>query len=434
MGGWIDTANLGHPGAEGIALGHGPGRSDERSSAPDISLSGAGTGPARRPYDRAVPVRAALAPHTDQLVAGGVAALYVVEILTGGELTENRGAGVAIAMCFASSLLARRTIPLLPLLAAVAVVEINHTVLHGVAEGGAFMLGLILALYSGTRHGRGWMLWACGAVSVALIPLAAFDPTQSPTAGDWIFFAMFIGSPTAAGRIFAIRHRTDERLLRENAALAAERDRRANEAVAAERTRIARELHDVVAHAISVIVLQARGGRRVLSSHPDEASAAFGTIERSGEQALEEMRRLLAMLRYDEEHDLSPQPGLHALESLAGSMTRMGLPVEVVREGIPVELSAGVDLSAYRIVQEALTNALKHAGPARARVRVTYEPDHLSLEVVDDGPGTGTGGGSGHGLLGIRERAELFGGQVQSGVRPDGGYAVRARLPLGMTP
>jgi signal transduction histidine kinase len=168
----------------------------------------------------------------------------------------------------------------------------------------------------------------------------------------------------------------------------------------------------------------------VLSSSPGEATTAFDTIEHTGEQALDEMRRLLAMLRYDEEHSLSPQPGLHALDDLAGSMTRMGLPVQVVREGTPVELPAGVDLSAYRIVQEALTNALKHAGPARARVRIRFADEHVDLEVVDDGPGTGTGGGSGHGLVGIRERAELYGGQVEAGRCAEGGYAVRARLPI----
>jgi signal transduction histidine kinase len=380
-----------------------------------------------------VSIRAGVAAHLDALVAGLLGVLYVSEVLFSGELTQDRGAGVAVAIFFASSFLARRTIPLVPLLAAVAVIEINHTVLHGVAEGGSFMLGLVIALYSGTRYSRGWMLPACVVVSVAIIPLAAFDPDQPPTVGDWIFFTTFIGFPTVAGRIFHRRHETDERLARENAALAAERDRRAAEAVAEERARIARELHDVVAHAISVIVLQARGGRRVLATSPTEAATAFDTIEHTGEQALEEMRRLLAMLRYDEEHGLSPQPGLHALDDLAGSMTRMGLPVEVVREGTPVELSAGVDLSAYRIVQEALTNALKHAGPARARVRVRYAADHLDLEVVDDGPGTGLGGGSGHGLLGIRERAELYGGHVESGRCPDGGYAVRARLPIGVT-
>jgi signal transduction histidine kinase len=277
------------------------------------------------------------------------------------------------------------------------------------------------------------MLPACVVVSIGIIPLAAFDPQQPPTVGDWIFFTTFIGFPTVAGRIFHHRHATDVRLALENAALAAERDVRAAEAVVEERARIARELHDVVAHAISVIVLQARGGRRVLATSPEDARTALDTIEHTGEQALEEMRRLLAMLRYDEEHRLSPHPGLHALDDLAGSMTRMGLPVELVREGTPVELAAGIDLSAYRIVQEALTNALKHAGPARARVRVAYTHDHLDLEVVDDGPGTGTGGGSGHGLVGIRERAELYGGHVEAGRRPDGGYAVRARLPIGAT-
>jgi signal transduction histidine kinase len=374
-------------------------------------------------------IRAAQA-HVDALLAGGLAVLYVAEVLFSGELTHDQGAGVAVALFFASSFLARRTLPLLPLLAAVAVVEINHTVLHGIAEGGSFMLGLIIALYSGTRHARGWMLGACVVVSVAIIPLAALDPQQPPTAGDWIFFATFIGFPTIAGWIFRQRHATDQRLAGENAALVVERDRRAAEAVAEERARIARELHDVVAHAISVIVLQARGGRRVLVSSPSDATTAFDTIEHTGEQALGEMRRLLEMLRYDEGHGLSPQPGLHALDDLAGSMTRMGLPVDIVREGTPVELTAGIDLSAYRIVQEALTNTLKHAGPARAHVRVSYQADHLELEVVDDGSGEGTGGGSGHGLVGIRERAELYGGQVETGRCPGGGFAVRARLPI----
>ena len=378
-------------------------------------------------------IRAGLSSHVDVLVAGLLGMLYVTEVLFSGELTHDQGAGAAIAVFFASSFLARRTLPLVTLLAACAVIEINHTVLHGIAEGGSFMLGLIIALYSGTRYARGWMLPTCVVVSLAIIPLAAFDPKQPPAVGDWIFFATFIGFPIMAGRIFHHRHATDQRLARENAALAAEQDLRAAEAVAEERARIARELHDVVAHAISVIVLQARGGRRVLATSPQDATTAFDTIEHTGEQALEEMRRLLAMLRYDEDHGVSPQPGLHALDELAGAMTRMGLPVEVVREGAPVELAAGVDLSAYRIVQEALTNALKHAGPARARVRIGYAADHLELEVVDDGPGTGNGGGSGHGLVGIRERAELYGGRVEAGRCPAGGFAVRAVLPIGAT-
>src|SRR5690348_16643232 len=188
--------SLGILGVAHIAPRSGADPSGERSSLGRTSLSGAGTSRAGRPYDLAVSVRAVVVSHTDQLLAGGLGVLYVVEVLFSGELTDDRGAGAAIAVCFAASLLARRTLPLLPLLVAVAIVEINHTVLPGVAEGGSFMLGLIVALYSGTRYARGWMLWACVAVAVALVPLAAFDPAQPPTAGDWAFFAVFIGSPT----------------------------------------------------------------------------------------------------------------------------------------------------------------------------------------------------------------------------------------------
>jgi signal transduction histidine kinase len=144
------------------------------------------------------------------------------------------------------------------------------------------------------------------------------------------------------------------------------------------------------------------------------------------------MRRLLGMLREnDEELALAPQPSLRRIDELVASMTATGLPVDLTVEGEPVELPPGVDVSAYRIVQEALTNALKHAGPARARVILRYSADDLELEILDDGSGNGHGGGSGHGLHGIRERVAVYGGQLESGARPEGGYALRARLPLG---
>jgi signal transduction histidine kinase len=196
--------------------------------------------------------------------------------------------------------------------------------------------------------------------------------------------------------------------------------------------RIARELHDVVAHAISVIVLQARGGRRVLQSDPGEALQALDAIERAGEQALTEMRRLLGLLRDgDEELALAPQPSLARIDDLAASLAETGLPVVVRVEGTPVSLPPGIDVTAYRIVQEALTNTLKHAGPARASVVVRYEPGAVELEVLDDGPGVAGGNGSGHGLAGIGERVAVYGGELASGRRPEGGYALRARLPFG---
>jgi signal transduction histidine kinase len=180
------------------------------------------------------------------------------------------------------------------------------------------------------------------------------------------------------------------------------------------------------------MVLQARGGRRVLHSDPADASDAFGIIEETGQQALTEMRRMLGTLRTsDEALALAPQPSLKELGRLVEQVQAAGLPVQVAVEGEPRELPPGVDLSAYRIVQEALTNALRHAGPARARVLVRYGPDDLELEIADDGAGSGDGSGSGYGLIGMRERVSVYGGELAAGPEPGGGYALRVRLPLG---
>jgi signal transduction histidine kinase len=188
-----------------------------------------------------------------------------------------------------------------------------------------------------------------------------------------------------------------------------------------------------VAHALSVMVLQARGGRRMLGQDPGDTREALDAIEGTGAQALGEMRTLLGML--DEgEAELAPQPTLARVEELVTGLEAAGLPVQLVIEGEPVELPPGMDASAYRIVQEALTNSLKHAGPARARVTLRYVPGELELEVVDDGAGTGNGGGTGRGLAGIRERVAVYGGELEAGRRPGGGYALTARLPLGGAP
>jgi signal transduction histidine kinase len=269
--------------------------------------------------------------------------------------------------------------------------------------------------------------------AVLTVVVMVNDP-ESVNVGAVIFFGLFFGVPWTVGRMMRNR-RLREIALEERAdALEREQEQRARAAVAEERTRIARELHDVVAHAISVVVVQARGGRRMLEDEPAEARQAFDTIERTSQQALVEMRRLLGLLRSDDEQlALAPQPSLSRLDALVTEVCGAGLPVEVEIRGTPVELPPGVDLSAYRIVQEALTNALKHAGPARARVVVRYEPSEIELEIVDDGAssanGSGTGEGSGHGLTGIRERVGVYGGELEAGPQRDGGYAVRARLP-----
>jgi signal transduction histidine kinase len=211
-----------------------------------------------------------------------------------------------------------------------------------------------------------------------------------------------------------------------------ERDLAAREAVTEERARIARELHDVVAHSVSVMVVQAQAGPRLLG-HPERVRSTFGSIEASGREALTELRRLLGVLRTaDEQLAIGPQPGLDSLQSLVEQVRAAGLEVEFRVEGLPVQLPAGIDLSAYRIVQEALTNTLKHAGSAEAQVTVRYGASALELEVADNGSGAGASANSGgHGLIGMRERAALYGGTLEAGSRNGHGYAVRARLPLG---
>ena len=213
------------------------------------------------------------------------------------------------------------------------------------------------------------------------------------------------------------------------AARSAELQRQAEQAAAAERARIARELHDIVAHHLSVIVLQAAGARA--AGKPAEAS--LEKIENSARQALSETRRLLGVLRDpDEEAGLAPQPGIGDLDALAASVRAAGLPVHLVIDGDPAALPAAVDVSVYRIVQESLTNVLKHAGPARAEVTIGCAADTVTVEVTDNGtaePGRKAPAG-GHGLAGMRERAAVFGGELAAGPRPGGGFAVRARLPL----
>jgi signal transduction histidine kinase len=208
-----------------------------------------------------------------------------------------------------------------------------------------------------------------------------------------------------------------------------ERDLAAREAVVEERARIARELHDVIAHNVSMMVVQAGAERRVV----DESSTreVLETVEQIGRSALTEMRRLVGMLRSDGDDLLAPQPGLDDLPTLVTQVREAGLPVELVVEGDRRTLPVGIELSGYRIVQEALTNALKHAGDARAEVRVHYRPDSLELEIVDDGneqPASAQGGG--HGLVGMRERVALYGGRLDAGRRVNGGFAVRVLLPI----
>ena len=213
------------------------------------------------------------------------------------------------------------------------------------------------------------------------------------------------------------------------------REEEGRRAVAEERARLARELHDVVAHAVSMVVVQAEAGAAA-GGPPERVEEAFDAIAETGRTALAELRRLLGVLRSPgEAASRQPQPGVAQLEPLVESVRRAGLPVEVRVEGNGRPLPPGVDLSAYRIVQEALTNSVKHAGPARACVLLRYGERELEVEVVDDGRGPRPGGtaAGGHGLAGMRERTALLGGELDVGPAPGGGFAVRARLPLELS-
>jgi signal transduction histidine kinase len=210
-----------------------------------------------------------------------------------------------------------------------------------------------------------------------------------------------------------------------------ERDVAAREAVVEERARIARELHDVIAHHVSMIVVQAGAERRVLGEANASTREVLETVEQIGRGALTETRRLLGMLRGEGSESLTPQPGLGDVPALVGQLREAGLPVELQVEGERRELPVGIELSAYRIVQEALTNALKHAGEARATVHVRYGAEALELEIADDGAGgAARAAGGGHGLVGMRERVALYGGRFQASRNPGGGFVVRVLLPI----
>jgi signal transduction histidine kinase len=297
-------------------------------------------------------------------------------------------------------------------------------------------LGLVLlvSVYSAAAHTADRDETAAGALVVASVPILtgahALDyEWPDPGATTNVFIGFIFLTITFRGAWLAGKWMQQKRA--KQRALVAERAEQALEALRAERARIARELHDVLAHAISVIVLQARGARHALAEQPQEARGAIDAIERTASLALGEMRRLLNVIRADDgAAALTPQPSLVQIEPLITEVRAAGLPVELRVDGTPRELPPGVDLCAYRIVQEALTNSLKHAGPATAQVLLRYGNDTLELEVADTGAGTVNGNLAGLGLAGMRERVLLFGGHLESGPSPHGGYLVRARLPL----
>jgi signal transduction histidine kinase len=303
-----------------------------------------------------------------------------------------------------------------------------------------FFLGpaILVAVYSVAAYGRRWV--ALAGLAVAELGVAALQHTLfefGSEGTEWVGFMGILAAAWLLG-LFAHNYRAYAAGLEERTAeLERAREELARRAVTEERLRLARELHDVVAHAMSVIAVQSGVGAHVADSRPGEVGKALAAIEATSRAALTELRRLLGVLRQDgdPQASLAPVPGLANLEGLLAEVAEAGLAVRLRVEGTPAPLPAGVDLSAYRIVQEALTNVIKHAGPAHAQVTIRYRDHEVAVEVIDDGRGVaavaGDGGkGTGHGLLGMAERVAAFGGDLEVGPHPGGGFRVAARLPL----
>ncbi|MGN6167898.1 MAG: sensor histidine kinase [Solirubrobacteraceae bacterium] len=367
----------------------------------------------------------------------GLAGLVFVAIVV--DLALNRWHGplvldVLIAAWIATALLWRRKHPLLVAAAVLAGAAGLLITLTSPKDATSLVIVVIIASYSTGAHLN--LRRAIAGFVVTVGAIAAVCIVKTPN--DVFFPVVFFGIvPWALGRVIrnqtALARELTEKAEREQIAREEEEAR----ATVAERARVARELHDVLAHNLSVMVIQASAAGRIVERDPAAAVEAAQLISRTGRETLNELRYVFGPVRKQDGEALGAAPGLANIEHLASRAHRAGLPVEVYVKGKPLELSPGVDLTAYRVVQEALTNALKHARGSRATVTVHYEPREVVVEVLDNGAGTAGNGtavdSGGHGLVGMRERVALYGGKLEASKR-DSGFAVRARLPAGERP
>ncbi len=370
--------------------------------------------------------------------AAGAGALAVIALLQDASFDRPVPAVlVDVAMC--ATVAWRRRMPAaMTLLALVGTAAVDR-----VAGGQPAVLPVVLALnyYIVGRHSgqRGWALIDYVLLLVPLPGIATSPSTPSP--GDPLLidilsvWGFFMVAPFLAGRVVGTRSRMNEQLRRNVQVLEHEQRERARHAIAQERSRIARELHDVVAHSVSVMVIQTAAARRVAPTNPAAARAALHAVENCGRDALVDLRRMVGVLQRTDLDVLgATAPGLSQLSKLADHARASGLDVEIRIDGKACQVPAALDLVLFRIVQEALTNAVKHVGPAHACVHVSYGAGCLELDITDSGAAVGRStapvDGSGQGLVGMRERVALYGGQLQTGPRPEGGFRVHARLPL----
>ena len=380
-------------------------------------------------------------PRTDLLLALGLAAVSLLQVTVVYPIAST-GVGVAVALATTLPVAWRRVNPVAATLATSLAWVIPTDGYLFVGYVVAFLQYYSLAAYVGPSR----TVIAVATLGVVLSIVSA--ALRDDVVGEYFGALPAVVLPAITGRVVRRLREDADRLAELTVHLERERERAEHAAVAEERGRIARELHDVVAHGVSVIAIQADAAEAALDRDPELARAPLRTIRRSAKEALEEMRRLLGVLREDGDGgDLLPQPGLGLLDDLVEHARGAGLEVTLAVDGEPRPLSPGLDLSAYRIVQEGLTNVRKHAAGAPARVTVTWAPRELALEVRDSGParpaspaGAASSGparwtaNGGHGLVGMRERVRMHGGELHAGPAAGGGFAVRARLPLEERP
>ena len=362
---------------------------------------------------------------TDAALAFALAAVVLFEVFTSkGYLTGSAWVYVPVAVLMTVPLAWRRRAPLLVVVLVMGSFAAQSLILDPTPTPDVELIPALIAAYSVAAHGERWVPWVGGGIGIVagLIWLGV---------DDFLLPIVMFGGAWLAGRLVQKRQLYAQAFAERARVLELERDANARVAAAEERVRIAREMHDVVGHSVSVMVVQAGAERLALGEESPATREALLAIERTGREALAEMSRLLGVLRKEGEGlALAPRPSIAQVDALVQTVRAAGVPVELRVEGDQTDLPPSVDVSAYRIVQEALTNVVKHAGPARATVVVRYSGRAVELEVTDDGEGSVNGNAAGYGLAGMRERVALHGGTLDASSGSDGGFTVKPRLPL----
>ena len=371
-----------------------------------------------------VPLR--VRQHTGDLAIAILSAATFFELLLSSSPSLDKATSVPLCTLAILPLLARRRWPVLALAGSLALLFLAQTFdsdgLDDVTT--PFFEVMAVAFAAGGMPERRHSLAGLAGTIAAVTYIAWTAPDSGYD--DAFFLTLFFSAAWAAAHLITTRTQEAARLQERAERAERERERLATDAVNDERTRIARELHDVIAHSVSVMVVQAAGVRRLLTAEQEREREALLVVERVGREALTEMRRMLGVLRErDDEPARTPAPGLQHLDRLVEQVRNAGVNVDVHVDGDPIELPPGLDLSAYRIVQEGLANALRHPGAGEAHIRVRWAPEELELEVIDD-----TGGGPEERLAGIKERVAVYGGRLEAGPDSNGGFRVRAHLPL----